>query len=119
TPVVEAPPTRDWISDWLSSTASDDALLTLRAEKDCSRSGMWYAVVLFHWIPSSDRIGGAFSPERMIKLLQSETHQRRIPAPIGQYVDRAVLFFPLDEPQQTQQIGRAPCRERGTGASVA
>jgi len=104
TPVVEAPPTRDWISDWLSSPASDDALLTLRAEKDCFRSGMWYAVVLFHWIPSSDRIGGAFSPERMIKLLQSETHQRRIPAPIGQYVDRAVLFFPLDEPQQTQRL---------------
>ena len=53
---------------------------------------MWYAVVLFHWLPANDRIGGC-SPERMVKLLQSEMHQRRIQAPIGQYVDRAVLFF--------------------------
>jgi purine catabolism regulator len=104
TPTVEASPSRDWISDWLSSPASDDALLTLRAEKDCFRSGMWYAVVLFHWLPANDRIGGSFSPERMVKLLQSEMHQRRIQAPIGQYVDRAVLFFPLDEPQQTQRL---------------
>ncbi len=101
---AEHPVVRDWISDWLSSPAADDALLTLRAEKDNFRSGMWYAIVLFHWLPATDRVGGAFSPERMVKLLQTEMHQRRIQAPVGQYVDRAVLFFPLDEPQQTQRL---------------
>ena len=102
---VEHPaPTRDWIADWLSSPAVDDTLLTLRAEKDCYQAGVWYAVVLFHWLPASDRMNGAFSPERMVKLIQAEMRQRRIQAPVGQYVDRAVLLFPLDEPQQTQRL---------------
>jgi purine catabolism regulator len=98
------PATRDWISDWLGGPVIDDTLLTLRAEKENFQSSLWYAVVLFHWIPSSDRTGGAFSPERMVKLIQAEMHQRRIQTPIGQYVDRAVLLFPLDEPQQTQRL---------------
>jgi purine catabolism regulator len=102
---VEAQPaSRDWITDWLSSTAADDALLSLRAEKDSYRAGVWYAVALFHWVPSGDRPGGTFSPERMVRLIQAEMSQRRIQAPVGQYADRVVLLFPLDEPQQTQRL---------------
>jgi purine catabolism regulator len=97
-------PARDWINEWLSGPVGDDTLLTLRAEKDNFQANMWYSVVLFHWLPASDRTGGAFSPERMVKLIQAEMHQRRIQAPVGQYVDRAVLLFPLDEPQQTQRL---------------
>lgn len=97
-------PGRDWISDWLSSPTADEALLTLRAEKDHYRVSTWYSVVLFHWTPTSDRLGSIFTPERMVKTIQGELHQRRIEAPVGQYVDRAVLLFPLDEPQQTQRL---------------
>lgn len=95
---------RDWISDWLTSPATDDALLAIRASQDSFEPGVWYSVVLFHWTPGSDRGSVAFSPERMVKLLQNEVRQRRIHAPIGQYVDRAVMLFPLDEPQQTQRL---------------
>jgi len=102
---VEMPAVQsDWIGEWLNSPAADDALLALRAEKDCFQAGVWYAVVVFHWLPSAERAAGAFSPERMVKLIQAEMHQRRIQAPVGQYVDRAVLLFPLDEPQQTQRL---------------
>lgn len=97
-------PARDWITDWLSGTTADDALLALRAEKDNFRAGTWYAVVLFHWVPSNERAGSAFSPERMVKLIQGEMRQRRIQTPVGQYADRTVLLFPLDEPQQTQRL---------------
>ncbi len=97
-------PSRDWIADWLSSTASDDPLMSLRAEKDSYRAGVWYAAVLFHWVPASDRAGGVFSPERMVRLVRAEMRQRRIQAPVGQYADRVVLLFPLDEPQQTQRL---------------
>jgi purine catabolism regulator len=97
-------PTRDWISEWLSDPAADDALLALRAEKDGFQAGIWYALVLFQWIPSTEHVGGTFSPERMVRLIQSEMSQRRIQAPVGLYADRAVLFFPLDEPQQTQRL---------------
>ena len=97
-------PARDWITEWLSDPAADDSLLALRAEKDGYQAGVWYALVLFQWLPSPERVGGAFSPERMVRLIQSELHQRRIQAPVGLYADRAVLFFPLDEPQQTQRL---------------
>ncbi len=103
-PIEVVAPSRDWISDWLSGAVTDDSLMTLRAEKDSYRAGLWYAVALFHWNPAHDRAAGAFSPERMVKLIQTEMHQRRIQAPIGLYVDRAVLLFPLDEPQQTQRL---------------
>ena len=97
-------PTRDWISDWLSSSGTDEALLTLRAEKDNYNTSTWYSTVLFHWAPVADRMGAIFTPERMIKVIQNELHQRRIEAPVGQHADRAVLLFPLDEPQQTQRL---------------
>ncbi|MBN1680202.1 MAG: helix-turn-helix domain-containing protein [Anaerolineae bacterium] len=102
--VERVAPARDWITEWLGMPAADDALLSLRAEKDGYQPGLWYAVVLFHWVPNGERSGGAFSPERMVKLIKGELHQRRIQAPCGRYVDRAVLLFPLDEPQQTQRL---------------
>lgn len=97
-------PTRDWITEWLADPAADDALLALRAEKDGYQAGVWYAVVLFQWLPSSEQVSGSFSPERMVRQIQAEVHQRRIQAPVGLYADRVVLFFPLDEPQQTQRL---------------
>lgn len=95
---------RDWLTDWLNGTGADDALLALRAEKESYQIDAWHAVVLFHWLPSNDRAGGTFSPERMVSLIQTEIRQRRIHAPVGQYADRAVMLFPLDEPQQTQRL---------------
>lgn len=107
-PTVIEPETRraarDWIADWLNSPVTDDALLAIRASQDAFEPGLWYAVVLFHWTPGNERSQVAFSPERMVKLLQNEVRQRRIHAPIGQYADRAVMLFPLDEPQQTQRL---------------
>ncbi len=97
-------PTRDWIADWLNSPVTDDALLALRASQDLFDPGLWYAAVLFHWTPGSERGQAAFSAERVVRLLQNEVRQRRINAPVGQYVDRAVMLFPLDEPQQTQRL---------------
>lgn len=94
----------DWITDWLTNPAADDALLALRAAKDNFQAGVWYAVVLFQWTGGSHRANAGFSPDRMVKMVQSELRQRRIQAPVGQYIDRAVVFFPLDEPQQTQRL---------------
>ncbi len=99
-----AAPTRDWIADWLSSSAADDMLLSRRAEQDSYQTDVWYAVVLFHWTPANEWAKSNFSPERMVKQIRAEMAQRRIQAPVGQYVDRAVLLFPLDEPQQTQRL---------------
>lgn len=97
--------TRDWIADWLNGPPSEDALLALRAGKENYQTGLWYAAVLFHWLPAHDRSGGGvFSPERMTRLVRCELNQRRIQAPVGQYADRVVLLFPLDEPQQTQRL---------------
>lgn len=102
---VETPaPARDWITEWLSNPAADDALLALRAGQEGFQAGAWYAAVLFHWLPSDEGPRGSFSPERMVRIIQNELNQRRIHAPVGQYADRAVLLFPLDEPQQTQRL---------------
>ena len=80
---------------------------------------MWYAAVLFHWMPTDERLGGSFSPERMVRIIQNELNQRRIHAPVGQYADRAVLFFPLDEPQQTQRLKQMVSMLQTTLAQIA
>ena len=98
-------PTRDWIAEWLSSPASDDTLLALRAGQENFQPGLWYAVAIFHWSPPAEsRANGPFSPERMVKLIRTELSQRRVQAPVGLYADRAVVLFPLDEPHQTQRL---------------
>ncbi|MBI5958317.1 MAG: helix-turn-helix domain-containing protein [Chloroflexi bacterium] len=103
-PETSRPVSRDWITEWLTSPAADDALLALRAGQENFQPGLWYAVALFHWRPTGERANGLFSPDRMVRVAQAELRQRRIQAPLGQYVDRAVLLFPLDEPQQTQRL---------------
>lgn len=102
--VEHAPPARDWISDWLNSAPADDALLTLRAEKDGFCQDLWYAVALFRWTPPYERHQAGYSAERIARQIRTELRQRRIQAPVGQHLDRAVLIFPLDEPQQTQRL---------------
>ena len=96
--------TRDWIAEWLSSPASDDTLLALRAGQENFQAGLWYAVAIFHWTPTESRANGTFSPERMVRLIRTELSQRRVQAPVGLYADRAVVLFPLDEPHQTQRL---------------
>ncbi len=96
--------TRDWITDWLNSPATDDTLLAVRARRENFQLEMWYAVAVFQWLPPNRRGGSAFSTERMVKLLQAELNQRRIQSPVGQIADRAVVLFPLDEPHQTQRL---------------
>lgn len=95
---------RDWIAEWLNSPACDDTLLALRAGQENFQPGLWYAVAIFHWTPSEGRLNGNFSPERMVKLIRTELSQRRVPAPVGLYADRAVVLFPLEEPHQTQRL---------------
>jgi purine catabolism regulator len=95
---------RDWITEWLTTPAADDSLLAVRAGQENFQPGLWYAVTLFHWRPGSDRSTSLLTPDRMVRLVQAELRQRRIQAPLGQYADRAVLLFPLDEPQQTQRL---------------
>jgi purine catabolism regulator len=96
--------TRDWIAEWLSSPPSEDMLLAMRAGQENFQPAMWYAVAVFHWVPGEERVNGAFSPERMVKLLRAELSQRRVQAPVGLYADRAIVLFPLDEPHQTQRL---------------
>lgn len=104
TTIETLPVQRDWITEWLTSPAADDALLTLRAQKDSYQPGLWYAAALFQWLPANDRTTGTFSAERMVKVVRGELRQRRIQAPVGHYAERLVLFFPLEEPQQTQRL---------------
>ncbi len=97
-------PSRDWIAEWLSSPASDDPLLALRAGQGDFQPELWYAVAVFHWTPREGPANSTFSPERMVKLIRTELSQRRVQAPVGLYADRAVVLFPLDEPHQTQRL---------------
>jgi PucR family transcriptional regulator, purine catabolism regulatory protein len=96
------PATRNWFADWLNGPPNDDALLTLRAEKDGFITGLWYAAVVFEWRPTAPY--APFSAAQMVSIIQAELRQRRIQALVGQVMDRVVLLFPLDEPQQTQRL---------------
>ena len=102
---VEAPrATRDWVADWLSSSAADDDLLMRRAGLDSYQPDVWYAVGVFQW-DNAEREGNITAVlERMQRVIQSELRQRRVHAPMGCFDDRVVVLFPLESPQRTQRL---------------
>ncbi len=96
--------TRDWVADWLSSSADDDDLLMRRAGLDTYQADVWYAVGVFQWRSAERDANIATVLERMQRVIQSELHQRRVHAPMGQFNEQVVVLFPLESPQRTQRL---------------
>jgi purine catabolism regulator len=85
----------DWLDNWLSTNSPEATVL----EQHGLRTDHFYATVLYK---SSVPLGDG----HLVALLQSEVVRRRLTAPVFGYRDLAVLFLPIEDPQQTQRLKR-------------
>ncbi len=86
----------DWIENWLNGETPDAALL----EQYGFQMHQFYAVVVY-------RLNGNLVPSvQFAATLQAEAAKRRLNGPVITYRDTAVLFHPVEDPQQTQRLKR-------------
>jgi purine catabolism regulator len=96
----------DWISAWLNSYNMDDPMLAARAEQEGFSHDQVYVIVVIRWIHGDSPKRGArtVKPEQLTEQVRHEVQVRRINAIVGQYVDRTVLFLPLEKAQHTGRM---------------
>ncbi|CAG0968913.1 MAG: helix-turn-helix domain-containing protein [Anaerolinea sp.] len=86
----------DWLLDWLAGEEIDTALL----EQYGFQSGTYYAVVIYRPHHTAN-----MSSVQLAGILQSEAMRRNICGPVAAYEgDSAVLFHPVEDPQQTARL---------------
>lgn len=96
----------DWIANWLNSHIPDDPMITARAEQDGFNFDQVYVILVMRWTTGdgSKRVQRLIRPEQLTDHVRSETQIRRMNAIVGQYVDRTVLFLPLEKAQHTNRM---------------
>ncbi len=87
----------DWLDTWLEGSAPDSVLL----EQHGLQTQHFYAVVVYRSLRSS-----AALPAQCTTYLQQEAARRRLSGPVLTYRDGVVLFYPIEDPQQTQRLKR-------------
>jgi purine catabolism regulator len=104
----------DWISAWLEGHATDDHLILNRAEQSGFSPDQVYVIMTMRWTPgrNAKRPLKTIRPEQLTEQVRYEISNRRISAIVGQYVDRTVVFMPLEKAQHTgrmKQYARSIC----------
>jgi PucR family transcriptional regulator, purine catabolism regulatory protein len=93
----------DWVQMWLSGTAADDDLLTIRAQQAGFDPTSPYMVAVFR---AATRQGTPLPLESLISLVRDDMTRRQINGAVGQYVDVIVAIYPLDSPAAAPRIRR-------------
>jgi PucR family transcriptional regulator, purine catabolism regulatory protein len=86
----------DWLQGWLNGETPEVTAL----EQQGFQAHQYYAVVIYR--PNSDTMTGS----QFASLLQVEAARRGINGPIMAFGTSAVLFHPVEDPQQTTRLKR-------------
>jgi PucR family transcriptional regulator, purine catabolism regulatory protein len=86
----------EWLQSWLNGDTPDPTVL----EQQGFQAHQYYAVVIYR--PETDLMSGA----QFGMLLHTEAARRGISGPILAYGNSAVLFHPVEDPQQTTRLKR-------------
>jgi len=94
----------EWLHRWLEGEAPDAALL----EQYGFQADQYYAVVLYRPTAFHDHtLPQAANSAQFAALLQAEAIRRGVNGPVFAYDERAaVLFHPVEDPQQTTRLKR-------------
>lgn len=86
----------EWLDRWLAGEMPDSSVL----EQHGFQAQQFYSVVVY-------RVTGAHLPAaQFATLLHAETTRRRLNGPVVTHEDAAILFYPVEDPQQTQRLKR-------------
>lgn len=86
----------DWLQAWMDGEALDAAVL----EQHGFQPALHYAVVIFR--SPNETISGA----QFAQQVHSEASRRGINGPVAPHESAAVLFHPVEDPQQTTRLKR-------------
>ncbi len=86
----------DWIERWLAGESPDYSLL----EQHGFDPQQYYAVVVYR-LSSAHIAASQFAAQ-----LHTEALRRRLSGPVLTFRDQAILFYPIEDPQQTQRLKR-------------
>jgi len=92
----------DWVDNWLSTALPDHVLL----EQYGIRSNQFYAAIIYKANKPNKEITSPLPEGQLAALLQAEVARRRLDAPVLTYRESAVVFLPVQDPQQTQRLKR-------------
>ncbi len=90
----------DWIEHWLAGASPDSVLL----EQQGFVPQQYYAVVVYRLAGNAPLT--AQMTAQCVASLQQEASKRRLSGTVLIYHDSAVLFHPVEDPQQTQRMKR-------------
>lgn len=86
----------EWIEHWLSGEMPDSALL----EQHGFSAQQFYSAVVY-------RVSGAhLQVAQFATMLHTEATRRRLHGPVLTFRECVVLFYPIEDPQQTQRLKR-------------
>jgi PucR family transcriptional regulator, purine catabolism regulatory protein len=86
----------DWLQGWLNGETPE----TTNLEQQGFQAHQYYAVVIYR--PDAETMTGS----QLAQILQVEAARRGITGPILAYGGAAVLFHPVEDPQQTTRLKR-------------
>lgn len=94
-----------WVANWLDNPPNNDVLLTARAEQQAGfDSEQTYVVMVMRYLPNGKTSRTPLTPAQFTEYVSNETRTRRINAIVGQYVDRTLMFLPLEKAQHTGRM---------------
>jgi len=86
----------DWLEAWFNGDLPDTSIL----EQNGFIAGQFYSAVVYRL---SDTQGQS---TQFATLLHNEATRRRLNGPVLTFRDSAILFYPVEDPQQTQRLKR-------------
>jgi PucR family transcriptional regulator, purine catabolism regulatory protein len=86
---------------WLSGSASDDDLLSARAQQAGFDVTAMYLVAAFR---ATTDAGVALPSDGLISLVRDDMARRQIAGAVGQYVETIVAIYPLESPRVREKI---------------
>ncbi len=93
----------DWITNWLHSPPANDMLITAHAEQTGFSNEQTYVLMVMRALVDGTQ-RRPLSPEQFTEYVSNETRTKRINAIVGQYIDRTVMFLPLEQAQHTGRM---------------
>ena len=94
----------NWITEWLNTSPPNDMLISAHAEQLGFKTEQTYVVMVLRWQSGAISMRRPITIDQFTSFVSNDTQTRRINAIVGQYMDRIVLFLPLEQAQHTGRM---------------
>jgi purine catabolism regulator len=95
----------NWIAEWLNTPSPNDVVISARAEQLGFKAEQVYVVMVLRWLgTASTSLRRPVTVDQLTSYVSNDVQTRRISAIVGHYMDRAIIFLPLEQAQHTRRM---------------